>query len=78
MSTVDISADEIPDSSISVLNKISAAKGLIEKNSQNRLVIAQAEKYCEQITHWFKAIGINVETCPNCGEAVVINVESIG
>ena len=45
---------------------------LIQRDSQSKKALEKANEYCNQITQWFKAIGVNVGTCPNCGESVVI------
>lgn len=37
----------------------------------------QALDYCNQVSTYLKSIGAMVETCPNCGETIVIDMDSL-
>ena len=68
-------AVEIPDSSLQQMDKFNRVIAMIARNTANETAIAQIDGYCNQITEWFKAIGVNTETCPKCGETIIIDMD---
>ena len=72
LAKINIEVEEISESSVHIISKMQSMINLIQRDSQSKKALEKANEYCNQITQWFKAIGVNVGTCPNCGESVVI------
>ena len=66
--------DEIPDSCLTQVAKANKGLEILQSNKARETLKQQADGYCGQITNWFKAIGVNAETCPNCGETLIVNI----
>ena len=37
----------------------------------------QSINYVEQVTEYMKSIGVAVESCPKCGEAVIFDIDKM-
>lgn len=65
----------IADEEVQGVLKCQRALSILNRNIKASEALKQADEYCEQIKNWFKAIGVNTETCPKCGETIVIDLD---
>lgn len=76
--TLDISrAADVSDSDLTVYNRTYKALGLIQRNKQLEDAKVQIDNYCDAVIKWMKDIGVATETCPKCGETIVIDLDKI-
>lgn len=75
-SRLDVSdASLIEQSDFDIVMK--AQSIMARKTRNNQLITAnkQIEDYCSQVEGYLKSIGAAVETCPKCGETIVIDID---
>lgn len=63
------------------LDKLVKMQKIINMNSNiktNKDQYNQIVAYCEQVQNWMKSIGVAFETCPKCGESVLIDMDKVG
>lgn len=78
LQTLDISsAADISDSDLTVYNRTYKALGLMQRNKQLEDAKVQIDNYCDAVIKWMKDIGVATETCPKCGETIVIDLDKI-
>lgn len=76
--TLDISrAADIQDSDLTVYSRTYKALGLMQRNKQLEDAKVQIDTYCDAVIKWMKDIGVATETCPKCGETIVIDLDKI-
>lgn len=72
------SCNEVSDTSINALTKLQRISALIKDNKTRQESLAQINQYIGQVQDYMKQCGVAVETCPNCGESVIFDVDKIG
>ena len=78
LQTLNISsATDIQDSDLTVYSRTYKALGLIQRNKQLEDAKVQIDNYCDAVIKWMKDIGVATETCPKCGETIVIDLDKI-
>lgn len=78
LQTLDISsAADVSDSDLTVYSRTYKALGLIQRNKQLEDAKVQIDNYCDAVIKWMKDIGVATETCPKCGETIVIDLDKI-
>ena len=78
LQTLDISrAIDVSDSDLTVYNRTYKALGLMQRNKQLEDAKVQIDNYCDAVIKWMKDIGVATETCPKCGETIVIDLDKI-
>ena len=70
-------ADSCSEVSIDTYNKITKLIDSINKSKENDMQLANLNNYIEQVQTYLKNNGVAVETCPKCGEAVIIDIDKI-
>jgi len=71
-------ADEVSPDQIDALGKLDKIIGYLDKVQSLSESIAQCDAYRASVQDYLKQAGVAVETCPNCGEAVIIDMEKLG
>ena len=71
------SAADVQDSDLTVYSRTYKALGLIQRNKQLEDAKVQIDNYCDAVIKWMKDIGVATETCPKCGETIVIDLDKI-
>lgn len=77
LQTLNISSAAVQDSDLTVYNRTYKALGLIQRNKQLEEAKVQIDNYCDAVIKWMKDIGVATETCPKCGETIVIDLDKI-
>lgn len=78
LQTLNISrADDVQDSDLTVYSRTYKALGLIQRNKQLEDAKVQIDNYCDAVIKWMKDIGVATETCPKCGETIVIDLDKL-
>lgn len=78
LQTLNISsAADVSDSDLTVYSRTYKALGLIQRNKQLEDAKVQIDNYCDAVIKWMKDIGVATETCPKCGETIVIDLDKI-
>ena len=78
LQTLNISsAADVQDSDLTVYSRTYKALGLIQRNKQLEDAKVQIDNYCDAVIKWMKDIGVATETCPKCGETIVIDLDKI-
>lgn len=78
LQTLDISrAADVQDSDLTVYSRTYKALGLMQRNKQLEDAKVQIDNYCDAVIKWMKDIGVATETCPKCGETIVIDLDKI-
>lgn len=67
----------VSDSDIEVYTKTHRALGLIGRNNLLSESKVKIDEYCDSIVNWLKAIGVATETCPKCGETIIIDLDKM-
>lgn len=76
--TLDISsAADVQDSDLTVYSRTYKALGLMQRNKQLEDAKVQIDNYCDAVIKWMKDIGVATETCPKCGETIVIDLDKL-
>ena len=68
-------AEYVQTQELEMFNRAQRALAIKIKNEQSKRAVAEATKYCDAIVKWFKDIGVDTETCPKCGETIVIDID---
>lgn len=71
------SAADVQDSDLTVYGRTYKALGLMQRNKQLEDAKVQIDNYCDAVIKWMKDIGVATETCPKCGETIVIDLDKI-
>lgn len=78
LQTLDISrAADVQDSDLTVYSRTYKALGLVQRNKQLEDAKVQIDNYCDAVIKWMKDIGVATETCPKCGETIVIDLDKL-
>lgn len=78
LQTLNISsATDVQDSDLTVYSRTYKALGLMQRNKQLEDAKVQIDNYCDAVIKWMKEIGVATETCPKCGETIVIDLDKI-
>lgn len=78
LQTLNISsAADVQDSDLTVYSRTYKALGLMQRNKQLEDAKIQIDNYCDAVIKWMKDIGVATETCPKCGETIVIDLDKI-
>lgn len=68
---------EISASEVNAVGRLDRLKASIERVAQDTVSIKQCDDYVEQVQEYLKQLGVAVETCPKCGEAVIFDIEKL-
>lgn len=78
ISKIDVSeCDFIEQSYINALNKMTRVIESEHQISKSKLELEQINNYILQVQEYMKQCGVAVETCPNCGNDVIIDIDKI-
>lgn len=78
LSKIDVGGTpDISDTDIAVYSKAFKALGLVSRNIQLINAKAQIDNYCDAVVKWLKDIGVATETCPKCGETIIIDLDKL-
>lgn len=78
LSKIDLgNAPDISDTDITVYSKAFKALGLVSRNTQLLNAKVQIDTYCDAVVKWLKDIGVATETCPKCGETIIIDLDKL-
>lgn len=76
---IDVSnCSEIDQQSIDSLDKLQKIASFKEKVDTGTSQLKQINDYVVQVQNYLKQCGVAVETCPNCGNDVIIDIDKIG
>lgn len=76
---IDISScSEIEQHTIENLDKLQKIASFKEQVDTNNNQLQQINAYIVQVQDYLKQCGVAVETCPNCGSDVIIDIDKIG
>lgn len=76
---IDISScSEIEQHTIESLDKLQKIASFKEQVDTNNNQLQQINAYIVQVQDYLKQCGVAVETCPNCGSDVIIDIDKIG
>lgn len=76
LEVIDISqAAPIEQAEFNCVTKIGQVMAMLDRNKQLESSNSQIIDYINQVNNYMKAIGAIVETCPKCGETIVIDAE---
>ena len=70
--------NEISQSDIDNITKLSRLDALYSSIDNNSKQLEQVNSYIVQVQDYLKQCGVAVETCPNCGSDVIIDMDKIG
>lgn len=68
---------EISNESLSAIDRLKKVKDISDKNTQYKSSVKQINDYCDQVLNYMKQCGVAFETCPNCGNDVLIDIDKI-
>lgn len=68
---------EISASEVNAVGRLDRVKASLERVAQDTVSIKQCDDYVEQVQEYLKQLGVAVETCPKCGEAVIFDIEKL-
>ena len=75
---IDVSScNEIEQHTIISLDKIQKVASFKEKIYENSNQLQQLNTYIVQVQDYLKQCGVAVETCPNCGSDVIIDIDKL-
>lgn len=75
---IDVSScNEIEQHTIISLDKIQKVASFKEKIYENSNQLQQLNTYIVQVQDYLKQCGVAVETCPNCGNDVIIDIDKL-
>lgn len=69
--------EEIKQSSLDILTNLNKVKTIVADNTQKKQVYQQYKDYIDQSIVYMKQCGVAFETCPNCGNDVLIDIDKI-
>lgn len=70
--------EEISLDKVNAVTRLDRLTASLIKINQNEIAIKQCDDYVEQVQNYLKQLGVAVESCPKCGEAVIIDIEKLG
>ena len=74
--SLDISgADSIEQSDIDICMKAQQIIQRVERRKQLVSIVEQVDNYCSQVENYIKSLGAAVETCPKCGETIIVDMD---
>ena len=77
--TIDVrSCSEIEQHTLERLDKLQKIASFKEQVDTNSNQLQQINTYIVQVQDYLKQCGVAVETCPNCGSDVIIDIDKIG
>ena len=68
-------AELIEQSDFNTVTMLESVNAGFTRLGQLETVYKQCDDYCSQVQSYLKSIGAAVETCPNCGEDIVIDID---
>lgn len=68
---------EISQKEIDALARLKHSSDLLERNSRLSDAVKPIDDWCINMTNWFKSVGVATETCPKCGESIVIDLDAL-
>lgn len=78
LNKIDIAdCEEIKQSSIDAINKLSKIPYMLDKIKTNSDELQKMNQYITQVQDYLKQCGVAVEACPNCGEAVIFDIDKM-
>lgn len=79
LSTVDVKdCSEIEQHTIDSLDKLQKIEAFKSRIDTDTNQLQQINTYIAQVQDYMKQCGVAVETCPNCGSDVIIDIDKIG
>lgn len=74
--SLDISgADSIEQSDIDICIKAQQIIQRVERRKKLVSIVEQVDNYCSQVENYIKSLGAAVETCPKCGETIIVDMD---
>ena len=74
--SLDISgADSIEQSDIDICIKVQQIIQRVERRKELASIVEQVDNYCSQVENYIKSLGAAVETCPKCGETIIVDMD---
>lgn len=74
--SLDISgADSIEQSDIDICIKAQQIIQRVERRKELASIVGQVDNYCSQVENYIKSLGAAVETCPKCGETIIVDMD---
>lgn len=75
---VDVSqCSFIEQNCIDTINKMTRVIESVHQISKSKLDLEQINNYIAQVQEYMKQCGVAVETCPNCGNDVIIDIDKL-
>lgn len=68
-------AELIEQSDFNTVTMLESVNARFTRLGQLETAYKQCDDYCSQVQSYLKSIGAAVETCPNCGEDIVIDID---
>lgn len=69
--------EEIDESELNAVKRLERIEASLVKIHQNSSAIEQCDNYVIQVQEYLKQLGVAVETCPKCGEAVIFDIDKL-
>ena len=69
--------DGLTEIDLSIADRLVKAMGWIKEIDTKKTAMEQSINYVEQVTEYMKSIGVAVESCPKCGEAVIFDIDKM-
>ena len=69
--------NEIDQSEVDRIHKLDSIRTKISSIEAKLKELEAIDNYITQVLDYLKQCGVAVETCPKCGEAVIIDIEKI-
>lgn len=71
------SCNYVEDSQTNALNKLHRMNSLLASIDNKNNELEQVNTYIEQVQDYMKQCGVTVETCPKCGETIILDMDKI-
>lgn len=72
-----IDTSEYKEISIDYLEKFDKIRNYLADSNEKQQTVNKIKDFLEQANNWLKQQGIAVETCPNCGETVIFDLDKL-
>lgn len=69
--------DECEEANLNTLSKLEKLVKNIAENKERETNIKKWHDYIQQVQNYLKGCGVAVESCPKCGEAIVLDIDKI-
>ena len=69
--------EELTEIDLSIADRLGKAIVWIQDIDTKKTAMEQSINYVEQVTEYMKSIGVAVESCPKCGEAVIFDIDKM-